>query len=64
MCQIAIEGCLHGELTKVYNTLKMSEEKNNIKIDFVLICGDFQVKCYIKNHNKSVLVIKKWIWYA
>lgn len=40
--KIAVEGCCHGELDKIYETLEYIEKKNSIKIDLLLICGDFQ----------------------
>ncbi|GBM96112.1 Lariat debranching enzyme [Araneus ventricosus] len=40
--KIAVEGCAHGELDKIYETIDLLEKKNNIKIDMLLICGDFQ----------------------
>ncbi|XP_020591193.1 lariat debranching enzyme [Phalaenopsis equestris] len=40
--KIAVEGCLHGELDKVYATIKRLEEAENTKIDLLLCCGDFQ----------------------
>ena len=40
--KIAVEGCCHGELDKIYETLQYIEKKDNIKIDLLLICGDFQ----------------------
>lgn len=39
---IAVEGCCHGELDKIYDTLKFIESKENIKVDILLCCGDFQ----------------------
>ncbi|KAJ1560666.1 lariat debranching enzyme, partial [Cladochytrium tenue] len=39
---IAIEGCCHGELDKIYASLKAIEKKDNIKIELLIICGDFQ----------------------
>ena len=42
--KIAIEGCLHGELQKVYETIKEIEDKENYKVDLLLFCGDIQVK--------------------
>ena len=41
--KIAIEGCLHGELQKVYETIKEIEDKEHYKVDLLLCCGDFQV---------------------
>lgn len=40
--KIAVEGCCHGELDKIYETLEYIEKKNSVKIDLLLICGDFQ----------------------
>ncbi|GIY70254.1 lariat debranching enzyme [Caerostris darwini] len=40
--RIAIEGCAHGELDKIYETLGVLEEESDKKIDLLLICGDFQ----------------------
>ena len=40
--KIAVEGCCHGELDKIYETLAFLENKENIKVDILLICGDFQ----------------------
>lgn len=40
--KIAVEGCCHGELDKIYETLTFLEKANNIKVDLLLICGDFQ----------------------
>ncbi|KAH7689830.1 lariat debranching enzyme protein [Dioscorea alata] len=46
--KIAIEGCMHGELDKVYATLKRLEEEEKTKIDLLLCCGDFQA---VRNLN-------------
>ena len=40
--KIAVEGCCHGELDKIYETLQFLERKENIKVDLLLCCGDFQ----------------------
>ena len=40
--RIAIEGCLHGELDILYNTVKFIEQQHQTKIDLVICCGDFQ----------------------
>lgn len=40
--KIAIEGCAHGELEIIYNTISLLEEKENIKVDLLICCGDFQ----------------------
>ncbi|CAL9132735.1 unnamed protein product [Musa textilis] len=41
--KIAVEGCLHGEMDKVYDTIRHIEKVENIKIDLLICCGDFQV---------------------
>lgn len=40
--KIAIEGCAHGELENIYDTIQLLEEKESIKIDLLICCGDFQ----------------------
>lgn len=39
---VAIEGCCHGELDKIYSTIKSYEMKNSKPVDLLLVCGDFQ----------------------
>jgi lariat debranching enzyme len=39
---VAVEGCLHGELEAVYEHLASIQQKMGIKLDLLLICGDFQ----------------------
>lgn len=40
--KIAIEGCCHGELDMIYETIQFMEQKENTKVDLLLCCGDFQ----------------------
>ncbi|XP_061391557.1 lariat debranching enzyme [Musca vetustissima] len=40
--KIAVEGCAHGELEKIYETIAEIEKRDGIKIDLLLCCGDFQ----------------------
>ncbi|XP_013114266.2 lariat debranching enzyme [Stomoxys calcitrans] len=40
--KIAVEGCAHGELEKIYETIAEIEKRDKIKIDLLLCCGDFQ----------------------
>ncbi|XP_050091108.1 lariat debranching enzyme [Anopheles aquasalis] len=40
--KIAIEGCAHGELEKIYDVIGSIEEEQNITIDLLICCGDFQ----------------------
>lgn len=39
---VAVEGCCHGELDMIYQTMQNLEKRDNIKIDILLCCGDFQ----------------------
>ena len=41
--QIAVEGCCHGELDKIYESLAYLEQREGTKIDLLICCGDFQV---------------------
>ncbi|MED6232089.1 lariat debranching enzyme [Ataeniobius toweri] len=40
--KIAVEGCCHGELDKIYETIEYLEKKEAVKVDLLLCCGDFQ----------------------
>lgn len=40
--KIAVEGCAHGELEKIYDTIEHLQERENVKIDLLICCGDFQ----------------------
>ncbi|VEN49159.1 unnamed protein product [Callosobruchus maculatus] len=40
--KIAIVGCAHGELENIYDTLQAYEKTENIKVDLMICCGDFQ----------------------
>lgn len=39
---IAIEGCCHGELDRIYDRIANHENATGQKIDLLLCCGDFQ----------------------
>ena len=39
---VAVEGCCHGELDKIYETIINIEQIKNTKVDLLLVCGDFQ----------------------
>lgn len=39
---MAINGCSHGDLDKIYKTLGAIEQQEGYKIDLLLCCGDFQ----------------------
>eukprot|EP00111_Clytia_hemisphaerica_P002923 TCONS_00008289-protein len=40
--KIAIEGCAHGELNKIYESIQYIQGREKIKIDLLICCGDFQ----------------------
>lgn len=40
--KIAVEGCAHGELEKIYDTISELEQQQSIKVDLLICCGDFQ----------------------
>eukprot|EP00035_Acanthoeca_spectabilis_P009247 m.164867 g.164867 ORF g.164867 m.164867 type:complete len:89 (-) comp14662_c1_seq1:1182-1448(-) len=40
--KIAVEGCCHGELDNIYQTLADAEAANGFKVDLLICCGDFQ----------------------
>lgn len=42
MMHIAVEGCCHGELNRIYETLQFIEKKEEINIELLLCCGDFE----------------------
>uniref|UniRef100_A0A3B0MMB4 (Lariat) debranching enzyme (Dbr1 homologue), putative n=1 Tax=Theileria annulata TaxID=5874 RepID=A0A3B0MMB4_THEAN len=39
---VAVEGCCHGELDKIYERIKNFELENGTKVDILFCCGDFQ----------------------
>lgn len=40
--KIAIEGCAHGELEQIYETIGELERRQGCTVDLLLCCGDFQ----------------------
>ncbi|KAM0735942.1 Lariat debranching enzyme [Formica fusca] len=40
--RIAVEGCAHGELDIIYETIQEIEKIDGRKIDLLICCGDFQ----------------------
>ncbi|EFN82906.1 Lariat debranching enzyme [Harpegnathos saltator] len=40
--RIAVEGCTHGELDIIYETIQEIEKVDGRKIDLLICCGDFQ----------------------
>lgn len=58
--RIAVEGCAHGELEKIYETIEFIEKEQSIKVDLLLCCGDFQA---VRNPDDlmSMAVPKKYL---
>lgn len=40
--KLAIQGCTHGELSTIYASVLRAEAEQRIKVDALLLCGDFQ----------------------
>ncbi|XP_066543322.1 lariat debranching enzyme [Amia ocellicauda] len=40
--KIAVEGCCHGELDKIYETIGFLERREGVSVELLLCCGDFQ----------------------
>eukprot|EP01063_Lacrimia_lanifica_P011912 TRINITY_DN18581_c0_g1_i1.p1 TRINITY_DN18581_c0_g1~~TRINITY_DN18581_c0_g1_i1.p1 ORF type:complete len:511 (+),score=155.49 TRINITY_DN18581_c0_g1_i1:45-1577(+) len=39
---IAVEGCCHGDLDKIYDSLAAAERQFGVGVDLLIVCGDFQ----------------------
>lgn len=39
---VAVQGCCHGELTRIYDACQEHEKSTREKIDLLICCGDFQ----------------------
>ena len=46
--KIAVEGCSHGELDRIYDDILTYERDTKSRVDLVLLCGDFQA---VRNEN-------------
>ncbi len=42
MVRVAVEGCCHGDLDKIYATIEYAQKMEATKIDLLICCGDFQ----------------------
>ena len=40
--RIAVEGCAHGDLERIYASLAEAEARAGAKVDLLICCGDFQ----------------------
>jgi len=53
--KVAVVGCTHGELDKMYETIEYMRAHQNIHVDLLLCCGDFQVcKLYSRIQQKFI----------
>ncbi|KAB2015076.1 hypothetical protein ES319_D08G000100v1 [Gossypium barbadense] len=57
--KIAVEGCMHGDLDKVYDTIKYIENTRNIKIDLLLCYGDFQFPRFL---SVEIMKASNYLW--
>lgn len=39
---VAVEGCCHGDLDRIYDVLGSFDESSDTHVDFMICCGDFQ----------------------
>jgi lariat debranching enzyme len=39
---VAVEGCCHGELDKIYAAIGDNERRTGRKVDLLVVCGDFE----------------------
>lgn len=53
--KIAVEGCAHGELEKIYDVIAYFEKKNDTKVDLLLCCGDFQATRNVHDLNSMAV---------
>lgn len=57
--KIAIEGCAHGELQQIYDTIEFIQSTENVKVDLLICCGDFQASRNLNDLN-SMAIPKKF----
>ncbi|WWC90879.1 uncharacterized protein L201_005816 [Kwoniella dendrophila CBS 6074] len=57
--RIAVQGCSHGSLTAIYDTVAQYESHTSAPIDLLLLCGDFQA-LRSKNDFASLAVPPKY----
>jgi lariat debranching enzyme len=40
--KVAVQGCCHGSLTAIYDSIAEFQRQKNERVDLLLLCGDFQ----------------------
>ncbi|XP_016971365.1 lariat debranching enzyme [Drosophila rhopaloa] len=58
--KVAVEGCAHGELERIYETIAGIEKESGTKIDLLLCCGDFQSTRNVED-LQTMAVPKKYL---
>lgn len=53
--KIAVEGCAHGELEQIYDTIEFIQKRENIKVDLLICCGDFQATRNLNDLNTMAI---------
>jgi lariat debranching enzyme len=61
--KVAVEGCCHGELDAIYNSLQRLEQEKSEKVDLLIIGGDFQAKPIYSELTFSLFVTMQ-IWHV
>jgi lariat debranching enzyme len=39
---VAVQGCLHGQLDMIYESVEKLALERNVKVDLLICCGDFE----------------------
>uniref|UniRef100_A0AC34RC38 Thiamine diphosphokinase n=1 Tax=Panagrolaimus sp. JU765 TaxID=591449 RepID=A0AC34RC38_9BILA len=55
LLNIAVAGCSHGQMDKIYSTLNTMARNRNITIDLLICCGDYQA---IRNSIRNCADLK------
>ncbi|KAG8229108.1 hypothetical protein J437_LFUL009577 [Ladona fulva] len=56
--KVAIEGCAHGELEKIYEAIDHLQIKEGVKVDLLICCGDFQATRNLQDLRCMAVPIK------
>ena len=55
--RIAVEGCAHGDLERIYASLAEAEARAGAKVDLLICCGDFQEGKKNQIQNKDFYLV-------
>lgn len=56
--KLAVAGCVHGSVERMYEVLETMENEQNCKADLLLCCGDFQA--VRDNHDLESMTCSKY----